>query len=395
MSFHQRSPLPGLARRAVRGVLPFALRRRVAFACLMVLLVGGRAAQAGAVFNLSPGTLEGAARWDTTPRTVFYGGTPLERSLSGGLRYSLQGGSYEAYRNQFHWQKMPSVAAFQTAVEQAFAAWTVPDPVTGLMTQLSFVADLATPVVGKNTGSGGSDPRGAEIDLFGSNDAYYWDPGDSGLRAEADFSSISAKVTLTSGTKNYASNLIYGADIIMNSDSQALWTLNWFRRVLMHEIGHTLGLGDVEGVYSPGRFIDDNYDPSTSATAAATLTNSWALLVDPYNPANSPLGRYTVDYGDPGSTTPGVDILMESFLTGFSQDNPLETLTPLRNDDYGTRQFLYPSTLFVPEPSTAALLGFASAICGAGAIGRRKRSGVVTSCRQRLAATQTKRADAC
>ena len=31
-------------------------------------------------------------------------------------------------------------------------------------------------------------------------------------------------------------------------------------------------------------FIDDNYDGSTSATALATLTNSWALLVNPFNP---------------------------------------------------------------------------------------------------------------
>ena len=44
--------------------------------------------------------------------------------------------------------QLPSVEDFQLAVEQAFAAWTTVDPVTGLHTDITFVADFATPVVG-------------------------------------------------------------------------------------------------------------------------------------------------------------------------------------------------------------------------------------------------------
>ena len=96
-------------------------------------------AEAGVIFGNNG--LVGGLRWDAAPRMV--GGN--ERSLDGGLRYSLQGGSFEAYRDQFQWfEEPPSVADFQLAVEQAFAAWTAVDPVTGLHTSISFVADLTT-----------------------------------------------------------------------------------------------------------------------------------------------------------------------------------------------------------------------------------------------------------
>ena len=130
-----------------------------------------------------------------------------------------------------------------------------------------------------------------------------------------------------------------------------VYSLDLFRRLLTHEIGHAIGLGDAEGSINPGAFIDDNYNGSTSATALSTLTNSWALLVDKANPAASPLQRYTVPFGDPGTTTNGVNILMESNGVGIAAGDPVGNLFPLSNDDYGTREFLYP----VPEPGTLAL----------------------------------------
>lgn len=236
---------------------------------------------------------------------------------------------------------------------------------SGFTSSLFFVPDFATAVVGFNTGNGGLDTRGAEIDLFGANDAFFWNPGNAGTQGETRFGAINSPVMLTSGTPNYAgSTAISGADIIMNSNPQALYTLDLFRRILTHEIGHTIGLGDVEGDINPGAFIDDNFNGSTSATALATLTNSWSALVNPFNPAASLLARFTVPFGDPGTTTPGVDILMESRGVGIGPTNPVTNLTPLANDDYGTRQFLYPSLTVslstVPEPSTLALACFGS-----------------------------------
>ena len=347
------------------GVLAVKLNSRTLVTrtiALAVVLMGVAASPAmgGVIFNFTGATLGGGSRWDAAPRTINIAGTPFERSLDGGLRYSVQGGSFEAYRDLFSWSgSAPSVTAFSEAVMDAFDAWTIPDPATGLTTAVNFVADFATPVVGFNVGNGGLDTRGAEIDLFGSNDAGFWNVGNTGLQGETRFGAIGSTVTLTSGTVNYAgSTAISGADIIMNSNAGALYTLDLFRRILTHEIGHTLGLGDVEGDINPGAFIDDNYNGSTSATALATLTNPWALLVNPANPgASAGLSRFTVPSANPGTTTPGVNILMESRGVGIGPGNPVTNLFPMTNDDFGTRQFLYPSLSAVPEPASVVLIG--------------------------------------
>ncbi|NET81081.1 MAG: hypothetical protein F6J94_03630 [Moorea sp. SIO1F2] len=328
------------------------------------------------IFNRSGSTLGGGSRWDAAPRTIH----GKERSLDGGLRYSLQGGSYQAYRDLFTWDILPSVNEFQNAIEAAFNAWTVVDPVSGLGTDLSFVADLETPVVG--TGRGGVNRYGAEIDLFASTDATFWNPGHTSPQGEAFFYYINDTVTLTSGTENYAgSSAIIGADITFNNNAGTVYTLDFFRRLLTHEIGHAIGLGDIEGDISPNRFIDDNYDGSTSATALATLSNPIAQLIDPLNPAASPFSLFTVPDQDPGVDTPGVDILMESRGLGIAPGNPVTNLTPLVNDDYAGRQFLYPvfseasvsSEASVDEP-TATLGLLALGIIGARLITQGKKA---------------------
>src|SRR5690242_16734548 len=95
------------------------------WAVLLGLLMPA-ALQAGDIF--SNVGLAGGARWDAAPRTI----TGNERSLDGGLRFSLEGGSFEAFRDMFQWTSVPTVANFQLAVENAFAAWTSVDPVSGL-----------------------------------------------------------------------------------------------------------------------------------------------------------------------------------------------------------------------------------------------------------------------
>ncbi|MFN0012301.1 MAG: hypothetical protein ACKVS8_11735 [Phycisphaerales bacterium] len=320
----------------VRGVAPV----------LAVALLAGHAS-AGVVFGLAGTGLGGGSRWDSAPRGVNIGGTVFERSLNGGLRYSLQGASYQAYRDLFSWDTLPSVPDFTLAVNQAFSAWTSTDAATGLNTTISFTPGLTTSVAG-TVGGGGINPLGAEIDLFGSRTATFWGNGNPGPQGECFFSTTGSTVKLTSGTTNYAASAIFAADITMNSNPEATYSLDLFRRILTHEIGHAIGLGDVEGDINPGRFIDDNMDVSSSASAVATLNNSWALLVNPLNPAASPLTRFTAPFNDPGLLTEGVDILMESRGVGISFSNPLESLIPLTNDDYGTRQFLYPT---IPAPA--------------------------------------------
>ncbi|WP_454061988.1 PEP-CTERM sorting domain-containing protein [Candidatus Nitrospira salsa] len=299
--------------------------------------------------------LSGGFRWDADSRHVH----DLERSLSGGLRYSLQTGSYAGYRDLFSWQgEPPSVTDFQHAIEDAFAAWTVDDPVSGLGSDLSFVADLETPAVG--TGFGRVNIAGAEIDLLAATDSVLWDQGDFGQRGETFFNAVGGGVTLTSGTISYNGGAISGADITINNNPQAAYSLDFFQLLLTHEIGHSVGLGDVEFTLNPGVFIDDNFDGRSSVTALNTLTNSWAGLVDPFAPSASPLSLFDVPDADPGIDTPGVNILMESAIPDVFIGNP----TPLQNDDFGGRQFLYPfvSSTVIPEPSTILL--FATGLIG-------------------------------
>lgn len=310
-------------------------------------------ASAGVMFGESPvNTIGGGFRWDAAPKIIAGVG---ERSLDGGLRYSLQGGSFQAYRDLFQWSGgPPSVAAFQTAVQQAFFAWTVPDPASGFTSAISFAYDPSTAVVGTAAG-GGVNVLGAEIDLFGSTNANNWNPGNNVTQGETFFNAVGDDVTLTSGTANYAgSGAISGADITINSNPGAIYTLDFFRRLLTHEIGHALGLGDVEPGINPGAFIDDNY----LAGNPGTLANNWANLVNPFNPAASfGLQRFAIQQAD----VDAVDILMESNGLGISPANPVTNLFPLANDDYSMRQFLYPS---LPEPGTLALLSVVFAALG-------------------------------
>ena len=317
-------------------------------------------ANAGVIFGAG-NSLNGGSRWDAAAKNIAGVG---ERSLNGGLRYSLQGSSFQAYRDLFSWDVLPTVGVFQTGVQQAFDMWNQVDPASGLGSDLSFVADLGTPVVGMNNGNGGLDTRGAEIDLFGSTDAGFWNVGNTGTQGETKFGTVNDTVTLTSGTANYAGSFaISGADIILNSNAGAIYSIDFFVRLLAHEIGHAIGLGDVEGDINPNRFIDDNYDGTNSATALATLTNSWAATVNALNPAASVLSVFNVPDADPGVDTPGVNILMESRSLGIAAGNPVGNPSPLSNDDYGTRQFLYPFVARpVPEPGVLSLLliGFAA-----------------------------------
>jgi hypothetical protein len=302
-------------------------------------------ATAGVIFG-SDGNLGGGYRWDAE----HYEFNGNERSLNGGLRYSMQGGSLTTYRDLFSWDITPTAIDFGTTIEQAFNAWQSVDPVTGLSTSLNFIDDTAATVAVGN-GFNTVNILGAEIDLLAST------ASDNGTRASSYFRTTNRDVTLTSGTTNYSSNgAIIGADININNNQGAVYTLDFFRRLLTHEIGHALGLGDVEDFNGNG-FIDDNYDANNPLD---TLTNSWGLLVDPLNPAASVgLTQFSPSIVTTAAIqTPGIDILMESRGLGISPDNPVTNLVPLTNDDYGMRQFLYPTlhAAKVPEPSTLILL---------------------------------------
>ena len=297
------------------------------------------------------GASSGWARWDAAPR--FVGGE--DRSLEGGLRYSLETGTYAGLRDQISWiGSPPSDADFEAAVVRAFENWTIVDPATGLPAGFHFVPDLATAVVDQRAIPGNPNSilglnAGAEIDVFVATPH-----AGSEFAASVIFyvDTTSDDLTLTSGTTGYAGLAISGADIRINPLYS--WPLSGFEALLTHEIGHALGLADLEAPTAAGAtsaFLDDDYDPASSVTAAATLTNSFALAIDPLDPDGSLLQAFPGNLNsDPGLDSAGVTLLMES--EGYLDvrfDDPI-----LQNDEFAARQFLYP--VVVPEPAAGGMI---------------------------------------
>ncbi|MEZ6061268.1 MAG: PEP-CTERM sorting domain-containing protein [Planctomycetaceae bacterium] len=323
-----------------------------------ILFSCSRTAVAGVTFGYEFGSPQW--RWDNA--SLVHLGTPdgdIERSLAGGLRYSIEGGSFSSYYSLFSWDVAPTEVEFEQAVTNAFSHWTSVDPVSGFGTSISFVQDFGT-AVNSGTSSGAFENLrlGSEIDLFANSE----------LGAGSGFAQVSAlgtQVELTSGVSGYSSFAISGADIFLSASQL---TVQDFELLLTHELGHALGLADVELADGTAIFLDDNFDGTNNSTALATLMNSWADLVNPLDPDNiagSGLSLYSVANGDPGLDTAGVAILMESDDAGGF---PIG----LKNDDYAMRQFLYPQLAAVPEPSSLAALSILAAGFAAARLRRRK-----------------------
>ena len=297
------------------------------------------------------GTPGAWARWDAASRYV----EGQERSLHGGLRYSIETGSYAGLRDQFNWiGTPPSDADFEAAVQRAFEHWEVIDTISGLPAAFYFVEDLTTQAIDEPGVPGVPASylglnEGSEIDIFaatphagpsfGGSVVFFVDPSANDL-------------TLTSGTPNYPGLAITGADIRINpAFSYTLW---FFELLLTHEIGHALGLADLEANPSFGAvsgFLDDDGDLSTTATAEATLTNAFSALIDPADPDQSNLQSIPGDIDtDPGIESPGVRLLMESGAYEVLRYDAQK----LQNDEIAGRQFLYPVP--VPEPGVGLML---------------------------------------
>ena len=318
------------------------------WACCLVLFVFSVCVDAGITFGDQFGTPHW--RWDAASLIHNSPDGMIERSLFNGIRYSVEGGSYASLYSQITWTvSTPTVTQFEQAVKDAFNIWLSIDPVSGLGTTLSFTEDLGTAVnTGTSSGLFSNLRLGSEIDIFVEEAPGGLLASGTGL---AQVSALGVPLTLTSGVTGYNSFAISGADIHLSETQQ---TLDTFRLLLTHELGHALGLADVELANSAMIFRDDNYDPTNSATAENTLTNSWIHLVDPLDPDNSAgLSLFTVANGDPGIDTPNVDILMESNDAGGLP-------AMLHNDDFGMRQFLYP--VAIPEPSSMLLTSLAALV---------------------------------
>jgi len=313
----------------------------------MLVLITPNSAEAFRVIG-SPGAW---ARWDAALRFV----EGEERSLDGGLRYSIETGSYAGLRDQFNWVGAPpSEAAFEAAVHRAFEHWEVIDVASGLPAAFYFVEDLETPAIDEPGIPGVPSSylglnAGAEIDVFAATP--HAGPAFGGS-VVFFVDTVANDLSLTSGTSNYPGFAITGADIRINpAFSYTLW---FFELLLTHEVGHALGLADLEANPSLGAvsgFLDDDASLSSDATAGATFSNEFVGLIDVIDPDASNLQSLLGDIDTvPGLDSPGVRLLMESGAYEVLRFDAQK----LQNDEVAGRQFLYPVS--VPEPGMGLML---------------------------------------